>query len=396
MSATETLAPDSVEAAESARDLAAAYVHIPFCARVCPYCDFAVVEGKDHLADRYLAALEREIAASSWRPMDAVFVGGGTPSRFGAPRLARVVAALADRLGLAEGAEVTLEANPEDWTGDLAGDLVEAGFTRVSFGAQSFDERVLFDLGRRHTPGRIDDAVRLARGAGAASVSLDLIFGTPGESLDGWKATVERALALEPDHVSCYGLTVERGTPLGRSVAAGAPAPDPDLQADQYEMADALLTGAGLVRYEVSNWARPGHPCRYNLAVWAQGEFEAFGNGAHGYRHGERYRNLRRLEAYLDRIESGRSPRAGADPMAGPEAEADRLFVGLRRVAGVADGPGVQALLASPDGQRLIEAGVISYFERRLRVENPLLTDEVTRAVLALSPHFVGDKSEVP
>lgn len=379
--------PASPGLADRAGTLASAYVHIPFCARVCPYCDFAVVEGRDELADRYLAALEAEIdRAEGWRPLGAVFVGGGTPSRFGAGRLARVGKALERRFGLADGAEVTLEANPEDWTPELAAALVEAGYNRVSFGAQSFDRSILTWLGRRHTPGRIEAAVSAARKEGFGSVSLDLIFGAPGETLGGWQASIERSVALEPDHVSCYALTVERGTPLGRSVAAGAPAPDPDHQADEYELADHLLTEAGFVRYEVSNWARPGHACLYNLAVWAQGEYEAFGNGAHGYRHGARFRNVRRLDAYLERIEAHHPPRAGSDPLAGWDREIDRLFVGLRRVAGVALGPGTEAFLAAGSGRRLLELGLVEVVEGRLRVADPLLTDEVERTVLDLAP----------
>lgn len=386
MSKTDTrLRPDSPELADTAADWACAYVHVPFCARVCPYCDFAVVEGRDDLADRYLNAVESEIdSRPEWRRLDSVFVGGGTPSRFGASRLAGLISALDRKFGLAPSAEVTLEANPEDWTPELAAILVERGYTRVSFGAQSFDPSVLSCLGRRHTPARIAEAVADARGKGFRSVSIDLIFGTPGESLAGWRTTIEQAIELGTDHVSCYALTVEKGTPLSRAVAGGAPAPDPDLQADQYEMADELLSGAGLVRYEVSNWARPGHVCRYNLAVWAQGEYEAFGNGAHGFRRGRRFRNVRRLEAYLQRVEEGRSPRAGDDGLTGLEAEQDRLFVGLRRAAGVTDGPGVEALLASSDGQRLLSAGVIDHSHGRLRVTRPLLTDEAERAVLAL------------
>jgi putative oxygen-independent coproporphyrinogen III oxidase len=383
--------PASPELADRAAGLATAYVHIPFCARVCPYCDFAVVEGRDDLADRYLAALESEIArAEDWRALDAVFVGGGTPSRFGAGRLARVLAALERRFGITGGAEVTLEANPEDWTSDLAAALAGAGYNRVSFGAQSFDPAILTSLGRRHTPDRIEAAVALARHAGFDSVSLDLIFGTPGETRDDWRASVERGIDLDPDHVSCYALTVERGTPLGRSVAAGAPAPDPDHQADEYELADGLLVGAGFERYEVSNWARPGHACLYNLAVWAQGEYEAFGNGAHGFRHGHRFRNVRRLDAYLARIEAHDSPRAGSDPLSGWEQEVDRLFVGLRRAAGVAPGPGTEAFLAAESGRRLRELGLVEVAGDRLRVVNPLLTDEVERAVLDLPPPTGG------
>lgn len=381
------VAPDSPVLADRAAGWAGAYVHVPFCARVCPYCDFAVVEDQDDLADRYVEALETEIrSAAPWERLDAVFVGGGTPSRFGSSRLERVLAALGDRYGFSRDAETTLEANPEDWDEELSDGLLEAGYNRVSFGAQSFDSTVLASLGRRHGPADIASAVTTARRSGFRSISVDLIFGTPGETLDTWRETVEQALELGTDHVSCYALTVERGTPLGRQVAAGAPAPDPDTQADQYELADELLTGEGLVRYEVSNWARPGHTCRYNLAVWAQGEYEAFGNGAHGFRREDRFRNVRRLDAYLERVESGQSPRAGSEQVTGWEAEVDRLFVGLRRVAGVADGPGVEALMKSPDGERLNEAGIIEHRDGRLRVVNPLLTDEVERAVLALDP----------
>lgn len=377
--------PDSARVADAARSFATVYVHVPFCARVCPYCDFAVVEGRDDLADRYLQALETEIAAApDWRELAAVFVGGGTPSRFGVDRLRRVVEAVSTRFGLGEGAEVTLEANPEDWTPWLAADLVEAGYTRVSFGAQSFDSNILTALGRRHGPEAISQAVTTARAAGFGSVSIDLIFGTPGETPAMWRSTLERAVALGTDHVSCYALTVERGTVLGRAVAAGAPGPDPDLQADEWEAADRHLTAAGLVRYEVSNWALPGHACRYNLAVWAQGEYTAFGNGANGFLAGERFANVRRLDAYLDRVEAGASTRASSERIEGWTAEIDRLFVGLRRVAGVADGPGVDALVAGPDGRRLLDAGVIEHADGRLRVIRPLLTDEVERAVLAL------------
>jgi coproporphyrinogen III oxidase-like Fe-S oxidoreductase len=299
------------------------------------------------------------------------------------------VAALRDRFDLDPGAEVTLEANPEDWSHGLGAALVESGFDRVSFGAQSFDEATLRFMGRRHDAGAIEAAVGAARSVGFRSISVDLIYGSPGEDRATWEQTIERAVALGTPHVSCYALTVERGTPLGRAVAGGAPAPDPDLQADEYELAHAALEAAGLGRYEVSNWAVAGHECRYNLAVWAQGEYEAFGNGAHGFRHGRRFRNVRRLDAYLERIESGRSPRAGMETLAGWEAEVDRLFVGLRRSAGVAEGGGVRAFLASTEGRRLLDAGVVA-FDGRLRVVDPLLTDEVERVVLGLAPISPG------
>jgi oxygen-independent coproporphyrinogen-3 oxidase len=193
-------------------------------------------------------------------------------------------------------------------------------------------------------------------------------------------------VSIAPDHVSCYALTVEPGTPLNREVLAGAPAPDPDVQADRYEQADLALTGAGLERYEVSNWSRPGYECRYNLTVWAQGQYEAYGNGAHRFRDGVRSHNVRRLEAYMERVEGGARPTAGREPVVGWDKEIDRLFVGLRRSAGVGPGPGVDALLETPGGDLLLRERVIELREGRLVVSRPLLTDAVHRQVLDLAP----------
>ena len=373
------------EQADALASVAAAYVHIPFCSRVCPYCDFAVVAGQDGLAGRYADALCAEIELSpTWRPLGSVYFGGGTPSHVAPELLGRVLRAIEARHGLAPGAEVSLEANPEDFTVDRAVVLRRSGFNRVSFGAQSFDPAVLRALGRRHRPEEIEGSVEAAREAGFENLSLDLIYGTPGETAGSWEESLGRALALGPDHISCYALTVEGGTPLSRAVRAGAAAPDPDVQADRYLVADQLLAEAGYLRYEVSNWARPGRECRYNLTVWAQGEYEAYGNGAHGHRRGRRFRNIRRLEAYLKAVESGRSPRAGEEAVAGWEAELDRLFVGLRRAVGVAPGPGVEAFCASEEGRALAGAGVVVQQSSRLVVVNPLLTDEVLRTVLDL------------
>ncbi|MGH8945931.1 MAG: radical SAM family heme chaperone HemW [Acidimicrobiia bacterium] len=364
---------------------AAAYVHIPFCASVCPYCDFAVVAGRGDLAERYVSALCDEIARSEpWRPLESVYLGGGTPSHIDPSLLARVIEALDTRHGIASGAEISLEANPEDFGPERAARLRQIGFNRVSFGAQSFESGVLRSLGRRHGPAEIERSVAAAREAGFQNVSLDLIYGTPGET--EWGRSLERAVALSPDHVSCYALTVERGTPLGRAVSKGAAAPDPDVQASDYRLAEDWLGRAGYARYEVSNWARPGHECRYNLAVWAQGEYLAFGNGAHGHRHGIRYRNVRRIDVYLAAVERGEMPRAGEEEASGWAAEVDRLFVGLRRDVGVVPGEGGAVLLESPDGKRLVEAGVLAVAEGRLRVQKPLLGDEVLRAVVGLDP----------
>lgn len=371
------------ETADAFAGQTAAYVHIPFCSAICPYCDFAVVAGRDDLAERYVAALCAEIGRSDpWRPLQALYFGGGTPSHLDPALLGRVVDAISTRHGIDDDAEVSLEANPEDFALEQARALHVLGFNRVSFGAQSFEPAVLVSLGRRHQPSDIETSVAAAREAGFENVSLDLIYGTPGETQ--WGETVDRALALGPEHVSCYSLTVERGTPLGRAVGRGAPAPDPDLQANSYELADRRLEIDGYSRYEVSNWARPGFECRYNLTVWAQGEYLAFGNGAHGHREGRRFRNVRRIDAYIDAVEHGRSPRAGQEMVLGWDSEVDRLFVGLRRTVGVVPGRGGSALLCAPEGERLSDAGVIELREGRIRVTKPLLGDEALRAVIGL------------
>lgn len=365
----------------------AAYVHVPFCSAVCPYCDFAVVAGADDMAGRYIEAVVAEIEASDgWRPLDAVYFGGGTPSHVDPSLLEQVLDALRGRHGLTDAAEVSLEANPEDFGPGRAEQLLSAGFNRVSFGAQSFDDAVLAGLGRRHRGTDIGASVGNARRAGFGNISLDLIFGSTDESDRSWAETLRQAMALGPDHVSCYALTVEPGTPLHRAVRAGAAAPDPDTQADRYEIAERVLAEAGLARYEVSNWSRPGYECRYNLTVWAQGHYEAYGNGAHRFRDGVRSHNVRRVDAYIDRVESGSSPVSGSEKITGWDGEIDRLFVGLRRSAGVGHGPGVEALLATPGGSLLLRERIIDVADGRLVVRRPLLSDEVHRQVLDLEP----------
>jgi putative oxygen-independent coproporphyrinogen III oxidase len=380
--------PDRPELADRAARWRAAYVHVPFCRRVCPYCDFAVVAGRADLAGRYTSALLGEIRSA--RPfaasLDAVSVGGGTPSQLPADALASILEALEERFGLAPGAEVSIEANPEDWSASLAETLAGAGFNRVSLGAQSFDSGVLAALGRQHRPEQSAGAVATARRAGFTSVGLDLIFGTPGESAASWATSVGLALESGLDHLSTYALTVERGTALSRAVTAGAPRPDPDLQADRYEEAVRSTARAGLVRYETSNFARPGHVCSYNLITWARGEYEGFGAGAHRHRDGSRSWNVRRVDRYVERLEAGRPAASGGETLGPWEGEQERLVLGLRRAAGVAAGAGGRRLVESPDGRRLLEAGVLEQVGDRLRVARPLLGNDVAWAVLALDP----------
>lgn len=380
--------PDDPVLADRAAGWRGAYIHIPFCHRVCPYCDFAVVAGRDDLRDRYIDALITEIGMAepfSGGPLDAVSFGGGTPSRLTAGALARVLEALAARFGMAGDAEVSLEANPEDWTQVLACGLVAAGFTRVSLGAQSFDPTVLAELGRAHTPEGTRRAVGIAGDAGFGSINLDLIFGSPGETGASWEGSVATALECGVDHLSTYALTVERGTALSKAVLAGGSAPDPDTQADRYETMLGPVGEAGLIRYETSNHAAGGHACRYNLLTWAQGEYEAFGTGAHRHRNGARSWNVRRIDRYLERVEAGFRPESGGETLEGFALDGERVVLGLRRAAGVVAGEAGAALLASRDGGRLVDAGILSERHGRLVVARPLLGDEVARAVLALT-----------
>lgn len=375
----------SDEGHDAAADQRAAYIHIPFCRRRCPYCDFAVIDLAEQVPniDRYVAAVGDEIAMEArWGPISALNLGGGTPSALTPDQLARLMTAISDRFGFEDLAEVSIEANPEDWTPWYAEALCELGFNRVSLGVQSFDVSVLTALGRNHTPPAARTAVGVAGAAGFKTVNVDLIFGTPGESFKSWQKTVSAALELEINHLSAYALTVERGTALSRQVNAGGPRPDPDDQADKYEhLVDAASTRFG--HYEVSNWAEPGRECLYNCTTWAQGDYVAFGLGAHSHRGGERRRNVRRLEVYLDEIEAGMRPLAGTETLTAWERDKERVFLGVRRRSGVVLGQAGSAFMSGPAGTRLRDTGTIRVRNGRLLVVDPLLTDAVAREVLA-------------
>lgn len=380
---TENL--DEFDAAASER---AAYIHIPFCRRRCPYCDFAVVDlsATNPSIERYVDAVVAEVEMEApWEPLHALNFGGGTPSALTPQQIGRLIEAVKTRFGLVSGAEVSIEANPEDWTEPYAVELVAAGVNRVSLGVQSFDDAVLASLGRAHTADEAMRAIGSAYAAGVENVSIDLIYGTPGESAQSWAETVNTALALDTDHLSAYSLTVERGTELSRAVAAGAPAPDDDDQADKFEVLEEVAS-AQFRRYEVSNWAVPGKECRYNLTTWAQGEYLGFGLGAHGHREQERRRNVRRLDAYLEMIERGDRAEAGREKLSEWEKDKERLFLGLRRRTGVVAGRAGSAFLDSDVGQRYVGARVLTVDGNRLVVAKPLLTDAVVREIIALPP----------
>lgn len=303
------------------------YVHIPFCTIKCGYCDFNAYAGMDALKPAYRDALLAEIAASrellAGREIVTVGFGGGTPGEVPAADIASVLDALRSTAPFAAGAEVTFEANPGTASLSQFTALREAGVTRLSLGAQTFDQARLQFLDRIHSVEAVGASVRAARRAGFESVSLDLIYGIPGETLEAFRADIDAALALQPDHISCYALTVEEGTPLARRVSRGEVImPSDELDADMYELACARLAEEGFEQYELSNWALPGHRSRHNLAYWTDRDYLGIGAGAHGYVDGVRYENIAHPRAYIAAM--------AKDPAERPIAEVHELDLATR------------------------------------------------------------------
>jgi putative oxygen-independent coproporphyrinogen III oxidase len=316
------------------------YVHVPFCLTRCGYCDFNAYAGLDELQPRYLRALlaEAELASPGWNGTRfvSVFLGGGTPTTMAPADLRALLVHLRDRFDVVEGAEVTIEANPDTVDASSLASIRDAGYDRLSMGAQSFDPAVLASLERLHEPASVRAAMGAARRAGYDNVNLDLIYGTDGETLESWERTLREAIALAPEHVSAYALTIEPATPLGRQVAAGSrPAPDPDVQADMFQAACELLRDAGYHHYEVSNWAKPGFECRHNLGYWERRPYVGLGAGAHAYRDDVRWWNVRPPETYLEQVEAGELPIGGSESLDPADAYLEEVFLKLRILEGV-------------------------------------------------------------
>jgi oxygen-independent coproporphyrinogen-3 oxidase len=351
------------------------YVHVPFCRHRCDSCAFATWTDKDGIMERYVEAVCTHIArerAAGMAPADTVFVGGGTPTRLPTELLVRIL----DALDVAPGAEVTVECNPDDVTPEMMAAYAAAGVNRVSIGVQSMVEGVLVALGRTHNPANVEVAVAAARGAGIARINLDLIYGGHGETVDNWRTTVERVIALDPDHVSAYGLTVEPGTPLADDAARH---PDDDDLADKYVLADDLLTAAGYANYEISNWARPGAECRHNRIYWAQGNYGAFGCAAHGHRDGRRWWTVRTPERYIEMVERGENPLGGEEVLDEATRVREGLELALRMREGVPAGSFSRADLEG------VLAGLVEAREDRLVLtrQGRLLANEVSLRLLA-------------
>jgi oxygen-independent coproporphyrinogen-3 oxidase len=371
----------------------AAYIHVPFCAHKCGYCDFASLAGADHLADRYLSALERELELSLGRPqeVDTIFVGGGTPTRLDTAQLEQLMTLLRRWFALTPGGEWTVEANPGTLDRDKVEVLAGAEVNRLSLGAQSFQTNLLRVLERNHAVEEVARAVELIR-PHFARWSLDLIFGVPGSSMADWQADLESALALGPSHLSCYGLVYEKGTSLWKQWQAGqVAAVDEETERQMYELVIDRLARAGLAMYEISNYARPGEESRHNLVYWANDAYFGVGLGAARYVRGARSANTSEMGAYLRRLEAG-DPPTGPSETLDPEGRArETAVLMLRRVALGIDrddyllrtGYSLDGLLG-PEVDRYVGEGLLEDDGERVRFsrEGIFLADRVLSALL--------------
>jgi len=372
------------------------YVHVPFCATRCGYCDFNTYTpgelGTSASPQSWLEGLRRELdlaatVLGSVPRAETVFVGGGTPSLLGAQGLADVLAAVRDAFGLARGAEVTTEANPESTSPEFFAGLLEAGYTRVSLGMQSAVPHVLRVLDRVHTPGRPLAAAREALDAGFEHVNVDLIYGTPGERPEDLRASLEavgEVIADGVDHVSAYALIVEDGTAMARKVRSGViPAPDDDVLAGYYEMVDDYLTGCGFSWYEVSNWARSADAeCRHNLGYWLGGDWWGAGPGAHSHVGGVRWWNVKHPARYAERLRAGDSPAAGRELLTDEDRYLERVMLELRLARGLPrDALDDAGRRAAEDAVRdgLLEPGEWAAGKAVLTRRGRLLADGVVR-----------------
>jgi putative oxygen-independent coproporphyrinogen III oxidase len=376
------------------------YVHVPFCAARCGYCDFntytpSELAGSGASPGGWLDAVRRELGFAArtvgQRVVDTVFVGGGTPSLLGADGLRAVLDAVRAEFAVATDAEITTESNPESTSPEFFAGLAGAGFTRVSLGMQSVAPHVLRVLERRHTPGRAVAAAREARHAGIVHVNLDLIYATPGETDDDLRASLDAALAAGVDHVSAYALIVEDGTALARRVARGdLPAPDDDVAASRYELIDDRLAAAGMRWYEVSNWATsPDAECRHNLGYWLDGDWWGIGPGAHSHLAGVRWWNVKHPARYAARLAEDRSPEADRELLTDAERHTERVMLRLRLATGLPldlldDAGAAAAHRAAQDG--LLDPAALGTGRAVLTRRGRLLADRVVEELLVAAP----------
>ncbi|MCI7658710.1 radical SAM family heme chaperone HemW [Flintibacter sp.] len=315
------------------------YIHIPFCRSKCDYCDFYSLAGRDDRMDQYQKALLSHIKETAPLaqdfPVDTIYIGGGTPSYYGAKRLKELLGVIRNLYKVEKDAEVTVECNPDSVDVKSLKILRKAGVNRLSMGMQSANACELERIHRIHTPQQVNEAATAARKAGFTNLSLDLIYGLPGQTMDSWKDTVEHALSLIPQHLSCYGLKVEEGTPLAARVAQGEVLPDDDQQADLYLWTVGRLERAGYPQYEISNFAKPGFASRHNLRYWLTQPYIGFGPGAHSDFGGRRYSFVRDLDAYIQGVLQGGDIIDESEIIPKRERCGEYLMLRLRTVQGI-------------------------------------------------------------
>ncbi len=318
------------------------YLHIPFCHTRCHFCAFTLQIHREDRVQRYLGALVNEMRlhadqqSLAGRRLDTVYFGGGTPTTLSAVQLTDILQNVRDSFGLTDATEISVEAHPDTVTEDGLRQLTDAGCTRISFGVQSMDDGELLQIGRRTSSNRTQAAVGMARSAGFANINLDLIYGVPGQTLDGWLATLDAVLALEPAHLSCYALTVEEKTRLHLDVRRGdAIEPDAALQNEMEDAAARRLITAGFTRYEISNYARPGYACRHNLLYWQGHDYLGLGPSAQSYLDGRRFGNVESVEDYDRTLGQGCLPIAESELLSADQRQRERIVFGLRLIEGV-------------------------------------------------------------
>jgi oxygen-independent coproporphyrinogen-3 oxidase len=383
--------PSGVSIGSDTRTMSA-YVHVPFCRVRCGYCDFntyTATELRGASQATFVEELAREIQLSGHvlsrasiplRPLKSVFFGGGTPTLLPARDLVRTLQLLKDEHGLVSGAEITTEANPDTITSEYVEQLAEAGFTRISLGMQSAVPSVLATLDRTHNPASVSKAVNTAQAAGL-EVSIDLIYGTPGESLEQWRESLEEAISFSTGHISAYALIVEEGTALERRIRRGdLPQPDDDLEADMYELAEELLSEAGFEWYEVSNWSQSiSQRSVHNLTYWQGNDWWGYGPGAHSHIGGTRFWNVKHPAAYAQRLSGGESPAAGWEQ---PDAEAlalEKILLGSRTREGISTEGIEPTAVAALISDGLIDGRAALAKRLTLTLSGRLRADEVVR-----------------
>ena len=318
------------------------YIHVPFCDVACRYCNFYFVVRRGDLHEGYVRAVRAELARwaqdprVAGRPIESIYLGGGTPSALSGPQAKGILDDVRRLFPVAEGAEVTLEANPGSLHDAKLAEFREAGVNRLSIGTQSFQDDELRMIWRTHTADDAERSILAARRAGFDNLNVDLMFAIPRQTIERWEASIARAIALAPEHVSTYCLTVEEGTPLAAHIAAGrVSGAREELEREMYLRVMDVLEGAGYAQYEISNFARPGRESRHNLACWRRGEYLGIGPGAHGFLDPERWGNLRDVEGYVRRIEAGEDVREMRETVSPAQARLEALWLGLRTREGL-------------------------------------------------------------